>query len=203
MNKEKSSNYQCEYTREDTKKAITLLPMIYENDTFDVPLKNIKFVSKIHQKGQLPISNEKEKLMCVISPLYNSSEDYALVIGWADYHIALKRGNTTIKALIFNKYINRYRFIDTISKRFVSNEPLKELVSKNNDDFISVPITKINAPDYSIPKLKTKRNINFYQKYNCFLSKIEIDDNYNLKDGYSGYCAAKELGLETINVQMI
>lgn len=147
-----------------------------------IPMEKVFLRETIHIKGNPDYKCRftKQEDCCIIVRKV-SNDDYILVSGWADYMDAKIQGFTTIKAIItdcrrddfFRKYGASYICIDHITIPNFFRKPKEWKLQRVRD------------------RLGDKNKLD---------KPITIDQNNMLRDGYTRYLVAKELGMKFVPV---
>ena len=144
-----------------------------------IEVNNIYLISKIHKKSPAEDLGEKDNLMVIVHPF---KDGYALITGWRDYQIALRDGETKIKALVVN--IQRGNFMRNFKK-------------KAKVGSIIVPKSFKEHPP---KKEKIDAAVKFYRRWGIFDKPVTLKGNC-LTDGYARLIAAQQLGVKRIPVR--
>lgn len=191
--------YGFYYDDETIRKAYKLLKMAYASEAFDIPIDKIKLTEQIHSKGNPIDIPEKDELLCVVRTIKNTDE-YSLILGWADYHLAIRHEKKTIKAIILNQHVSRDKFVYLMTRCAVNNKPLESIIFRNRNTVI-IPIDNIIiSEDISVTDLKIELARKFYESFGIFKVPIIINKKNVIIDGYSSYFLARQLGMNSVDV---
>lgn len=149
------------------------------NKAVTIEVNNIYLTSKVHKQSSTEDLGKKENLMAIVHPF---KDGYALITGWRDYQIALRDGETKIKALVVN--IRRGDFMRNFKKKVKVGT-------------IIVPKAFEAHPP---KKEKIDAAVEFYRRWGVFDKPVTLKGNC-LTDGYARLIAAQQLGVKHIPVR--
>lgn len=164
--------------------TITTFRKTYAGNAVSVPLDKIFLTEDIHKENK-NVENLNSEPMCVVRKIDDGM--YSLVIGYRDYMIAKRNGNTSIKAIIVPDK-SRVDFLHSldITPEFWDTSTLHE------------------PKDWTYPAVDKIRSCQ--QNFNAigiFGKSVVITPTGKILDGYSAVCAARLLGVNKIPVYVI
>ena len=154
----------------------------------EIPVSRIKLTDQIHKSGisnyQIQHKSRDSLIVLVRQSCYN--EYYSLVAGWDDLLEAKEQGFETIQAIITN--VNNGDFYRLYSTVYV---PLESLI-------VPPHMEKCEPAPWKLERVRNRLG-----KKVQLDKPITVDRNNVIRDGYTRYLVAKELGMKYVPIWVI
>lgn len=163
--------------------GITAYKKAHKDEIITIPVASIHLTEAIHIRGNPNYSckHKPNKDCCII--VRQGYNGYALVSGWADYQECVMQGYENVNAIVINK--TRGEFLRLYGSTYI-------------------PIEDINVPksyrDTTPHDGKLQRVRDRLGEKNRLDKPITIDENHYIRDGYTRYLVAKEVGMKYVPV---
>ena len=153
----------------------------------EIPVSSIKLRDEIHRTGFSEYQYQHKSRDSLIVLVRRACCDrYALVAGWDDYLEAKEQGFETIQAIIVNE--SHGEFYRQFSTVYV---PLESLT-------VPVHMEKSKPAPWKLERVRNRLG-----KKVQLDKPITVDRNNVIRDGYTRYLVAKELGMKYVPIWVI